>query len=70
MTMDDKKRYNLSLEPDLAARVLAYSDEDSSTVQNALRRLIKIGLFVEDTQKTGGCVIVKNGEVETKIVIL
>jgi hypothetical protein len=63
-------RYNLALPTDLFEELKEAADTRGMTVVEVLRKFIKLGLLVLDTQdKPGSALIIREGDAERQILI-
>jgi ATP-dependent Clp protease ATP-binding subunit ClpA len=67
----DVKRYNLALPQDLFREVEQLAEREGITVLEVLRRSAKLGLLVDQLQRTpGAALIIREGDQERQLVVL
>jgi hypothetical protein len=64
------RRYNLVLPRSLFSEVQAIADAKETSVAEVLRRFVRLGLTVENSLGQGGRLIIKEGDKETKLIII
>ncbi len=67
---NELKRYNLVLPTELYNDIKQAADKENTTVVDLLRKFIKIGLLVLETQEEpGSALIIREGDTEQQILI-